>query len=238
MKSKNHKVFKAVSILKRHKAPLELIEYFLELVDFAEKNNFEDDVNDLIFDACKKFGFSKPYEGDGKERVFRPRLLPKDHPDFAEDTPAVSFMFRVVGRRKQSGELAQEQSYRRGYDQGFNAAVKMLKSRASIKKIESEEKAIHDWRTRRLQILGSRPGSDENFRILNLLGGRNIGLRLRFKVLERDKFRCRLCGKSQEDGATIEVDHKVSLATGGSSTEDNLWTLCFECNRGKHSQSL
>ena len=238
MRWKSPKVSKAVNILKRHKAPPELIEYFLELIDFAERNDTEDDINDLIFDACRKFAFSKPYEGDGQERVFRARLLPRDHPDFSEDTPSVSFMYRVLGRRKQPGELAQEQTYRRGYDQGFHAAVRMIKSGQSIKKIEHEEKTIHDWRTRRIQIQGSRPGSDENFRILNLLGGRNISLRLRFKILERDKFCCRLCGKPARDGATIEVDHKISLVSGGSSTEDNLWALCFECNRGKHSQSL
>lgn len=63
-------------------------------------------------------------------------------------------------------------------------------------------------------------------------------LTLRFKVLERDGFRCRYCGKSQEDGAKVEVDHVIPRSKGGRDTMDNLVTACFDCNRGKRDKIL
>ena len=57
-------------------------------------------------------------------------------------------------------------------------------------------------------------------------------------MLKRDNFKCQLCGKGKDDQAILEVDHRQSISEGGETSEDNLWTLCFECNRGKHSQSL
>jgi hypothetical protein len=31
----------------------------------------------------------------------------------------------------------------------------------------------------------------------------------------------------------LHVDHKVAMANDGKSEDDNLWTLCYDCNRGK-----
>lgn len=56
---------------------------------------------------------------------------------------------------------------------------------------------------------------------------------LRYDVLKRDNFRCRLCGRSARDGVTLEVDHIIPLSRGGTSIFGNLQTLCKECNRGK-----
>jgi 5-methylcytosine-specific restriction endonuclease McrA len=65
-----------------------------------------------------------------------------------------------------------------------------------------------------------------------------VSLRTRFLVLERDGFRCQLCGRQADGSLTLEVDHKTARAAGGSSSIDNLWTLCFDCNRGKQDSSL
>lgn len=67
---------------------------------------------------------------------------------------------------------------------------------------------------------------------------RSAGLTGRFRVFQRDGYRCQICGRSAQDGATLEVDHKVPRSKGGSNDIDNLWTLCFECNRGKHAHDL
>lgn len=66
----------------------------------------------------------------------------------------------------------------------------------------------------------------------------NVTLRARFKVLKRDGYRCQLCGRSAQDGIELEIDHKVPRAKNGSSKMSNLWTLCFDCNRGKSDLSL
>ncbi|MGV3608926.1 MAG: HNH endonuclease [Planctomycetaceae bacterium] len=65
-----------------------------------------------------------------------------------------------------------------------------------------------------------------------------ISKRRRFKIMQRDGFRCQLCGASSDGGFTLHVDHKVPLAKGGSNEEDNLWTLCKPCNLGKSDSLL
>jgi hypothetical protein len=60
-----------------------------------------------------------------------------------------------------------------------------------------------------------------------------ISPKLRFEILERDGFRCQLCGTTAQHRARLEIDHKVPKKLGGSDKPENLWTLCFSCNRGK-----
>lgn len=69
---------------------------------------------------------------------------------------------------------------------------------------------------------------------------RSRGLAKRFLIMRRDGFRCQICGKSVSDNENVklEIDHKVPVSKGGSSQIDNLWTLCFECNRGKRDKDL
>lgn len=64
---------------------------------------------------------------------------------------------------------------------------------------------------------------------------RNINLRLRFLIMRRDNFKCRICGKSpaNDPGITLHVDHIVSWRNGGETILDNLQTLCSVCNIGK-----
>jgi AraC-like DNA-binding protein len=64
---------------------------------------------------------------------------------------------------------------------------------------------------------------------------RSISLSLRYKVLRRDHFRCVLCGRSPANDHSVElhVDHIVAWSKGGRNVEQNLRTLCFECNLGK-----
>lgn len=61
---------------------------------------------------------------------------------------------------------------------------------------------------------------------------RNIPLGLRHSVMERDGYRCRHCGESAAD-TTLHIDHVSPLAAGGSNSEENLQTLCRDCNLGK-----
>lgn len=64
---------------------------------------------------------------------------------------------------------------------------------------------------------------------------RNINMRLRFKVLKRDNFKCCACGRSPASDPSIElhVDHIIPWSKGGETTLDNLQTLCSKCNLGK-----
>jgi len=60
-------------------------------------------------------------------------------------------------------------------------------------------------------------------------------LRLRFKVLLRDHFRCCACGASPSVtlGVVLQVDHIDPWSKGGETVIENLQTLCAACNQGK-----
>lgn len=64
-----------------------------------------------------------------------------------------------------------------------------------------------------------------------------ISKKLRLLILERDNYRCRICGKSAKD-TILEVDHIVPVAKGGTTSLNNLQTLCIDCNRGKSDLSI
>ena len=61
---------------------------------------------------------------------------------------------------------------------------------------------------------------------------------MRLFVLERDGFKCRICGRSTADGVKLEVDHIYPVSKGGKTNPDNLWVLCFDCNRGKRDKII
>ena len=66
-------------------------------------------------------------------------------------------------------------------------------------------------------------------------GPRDPSWRLRFLVMRRDGFRCRQCVASPATTAGVElhVDHILAWLGGGTTTIDNLQTLCVRCNLGK-----
>jgi hypothetical protein len=64
---------------------------------------------------------------------------------------------------------------------------------------------------------------------------RSISWRDRFLIMRRDDFKCRFCGNSPalSPGLVLHVDHIHPWCKGGSTTQDNLQTLCEQCNIGK-----
>lgn len=63
---------------------------------------------------------------------------------------------------------------------------------------------------------------------------------LREKIKERDNYTCQNCGLSieEEPNLLLEIDHIIPLSKNGLTTEDNLQTLCWKCNRSKGSKIL
>jgi hypothetical protein len=64
----------------------------------------------------------------------------------------------------------------------------------------------------------------------------NKSIALRFKILSRDKFSCKYCGRSPktDDSVVLHIDHILPLSKGGTWDESNLLTACRECNIGKN----
>lgn len=65
---------------------------------------------------------------------------------------------------------------------------------------------------------------------------RTIPLGLRIRVLERDGFRCRYCGRTPKF-VELHVDHITPVSAGGSDAIENLATACIECNLGKGART-
>jgi 5-methylcytosine-specific restriction endonuclease McrA len=69
---------------------------------------------------------------------------------------------------------------------------------------------------------------------------RDPGIGLRFRVLQRDQFRCKRCGRSPatELGCVLHVDHITAFSKGGRTVFENLETLCSHCNIGKSNRTV
>lgn len=64
--------------------------------------------------------------------------------------------------------------------------------------------------------------------------------KLREYIKNRDNFTCCTCGNSThtEPNLLLEIDHIIPISKGGPTTEDNLQTLCWKCNRSKSNKLL
>jgi 5-methylcytosine-specific restriction endonuclease McrA len=69
---------------------------------------------------------------------------------------------------------------------------------------------------------------------------RDIPLKLRLKILDRDNYTCVLCGRSPAllPGCALHVDHRIPFSKGGKTQFENLQTLCTDCNLGKGNTEL
>ena len=65
-------------------------------------------------------------------------------------------------------------------------------------------------------------------------GGRAYRQHVSFKraILERDGYRCQLCGRAKGEGGVRQLDvaHIVPHAQGGLSVPENMQVLCHSCN--------
>ena len=95
--------------------------------------------------------------------------------------------------------------------------------------------AFVEWANRRGK--GEKAGMEEAVKvgIRKRRTARKADLRLRYRVLRRDGFKCVQCGRSpaNEAGVRLHVDHVLAWAKGGETVYENLQTLCERCNLGK-----
>ena len=70
---------------------------------------------------------------------------------------------------------------------------------------------------------------------------RQVSPKLRNEILNRDKYRCVICGQGGPEGASLELNHivprslinKLHLEPTLHTAPENLCTMCFACNRGR-----
>ncbi len=82
----------------------------------------------------------------------------------------------------------------------------------------------------------------EKVRFKNSAAGQRALMTAAFRnyIKVRDEFTCRICGISTnaEPNLLLEIDHIKPVSKGGLSTETNLQTLCWRCNRTKSNKEL
>lgn len=63
-----------------------------------------------------------------------------------------------------------------------------------------------------------------------------ISRKLRYAILKRDHEQCVKCGDSPKKNSevTLEVDHIIPVAKGGTNDPTNLQMLCWSCNQGRN----
>lgn len=67
-----------------------------------------------------------------------------------------------------------------------------------------------------------------------------ISAKLKLQLLERDKHKCRLCGRSPAAHPRVKltVDHIKPRSMGGKTIPSNLQTLCLQCNVRKGTNRI
>lgn len=61
---------------------------------------------------------------------------------------------------------------------------------------------------------------------------KGISLKMRYKIMKRDNFRCVLCGQDAKETKLV-IDHITPVTKGGNNDPSNLRTTCSACNHGK-----
>ncbi len=59
---------------------------------------------------------------------------------------------------------------------------------------------------------------------------------MRWRVFQRDGWKCVACGRGSEDDVMLHIDHIVPRSKGGKDELDNYQTLCHLCNIGKSNK--
>lgn len=214
--------------LLRLNPPAEVIQKFDELVAIVHSFGTEDEIEDVLKDACRRENWTRPWEPPGIRLTFRAKKIDYRHSEHSydcggENTPAT------------------EQAYRRGVVHGIGHAMREVGvSFGSEHPLAQEQLRVWKWRSAELHDRAGTWGFIEPeypCTIRTTLRRSGLPPRLRWNILKRDGYRCTVCGASANDGAIIEVDHIITVADGGSDDPSNLQTLCFDCNRGKGSES-
>jgi len=70
------------------------------------------------------------------------------------------------------------------------------------------------------------------------VSGAYVAEGVRRRVAEAAFRRCGYCQTHEEVvGYALHIEHILSLAAGGTSSEENLWLACFVCNNAKGTQT-
>ncbi len=119
-----------------------------------------------------------------------------------------------------------------------NACLKFIEYKSGGAITVDENKTLAEEKTITAQNVNQKLGKENQSNSIEKT--RAVPLNIRFKVLNRDNFRCVYCGKSPATdlGVKLHLDHIVPFSRGGTNSLENLQTLCEQCNYGKSNTEL
>lgn len=148
-------------------------------------------------------------------------------------------VWRSLGKQPYYSEMTKSVSKytAKSYEKRFGSWTKALQ--AFIEYVNQEEKP-NSAKTQNEKESNDNKLISKNVEITKHKTNRVISLRMRFQVLQRDNFKCRICGRNPADDKKIKlhVDHIIPWSKGGETVIDNLQTLCESCNLGKGNLNL
>ena len=112
-------------------------------------------------------------------------------------------------------KAAIEASYRRKYGERLEDSDRAIRMLGQEGKLIREAKGVYRYDPTH------RPGKATK------LGFDAITRR---RILQRDNYRCVVCGKGVADGVDLQVDHRIPQFKGGKGTVSNGQTLCSAHN--------
>lgn len=182
-------------------------------------------------DWAKAMEFLRTYLAN-KKLELQPRIKPK-RKDYISDREIFDEMEKVwktLGHRPSKIEWDSENArfnyntIRRHFDGWTNACLKFIEYKMGSSVLADDTSSSKN-----------NFSQNSTIKIKEQEERREMPLKLRLKVLQRDNFRCVLCGKSPatNPGAVLHIDHILPFSKGGQTVAENLRTLCAECNWGK-----
>ena len=112
-------------------------------------------------------------------------------------------------------KAAIEASYRREYGERLEDSDRAIRKLGQEGKLIREAKGIYRYDP------AHRPGKAVKL---------GFDAATRRRILQRDDYRCVVCGKGVADGVDLQVDHRVPQFKGGKGTLSNGQTLCSSHN--------
>lgn len=103
-----------------------------------------------------------------------------------------------------------------------------IKSKRAVFSVKDITSIVNELKRKR----GDRYLNNDIWRSISNVERAKVTNRLRFAIYERDNYRCKKCGSTEN----LEIDHIIPISKGGKSTYSNLQTLCHKCNKEKGSR--
>lgn len=130
-------------------------------------------------------------------------------------------------------------AHRRWRDLPEKTIEVLVKSRVSIARAivaaEKLVKAVDDALPVETQLHTANQATTKVTREEAYRQRRLLTTRLRWRIMQRDQFRCCVCGADAavDRDVRLDVDHTIPVSQGGLTAPENLRTLCSKCNNGK-----